>query len=137
MVACWLVARTRIDDAASLAVSDVIHERFTALPASATIGDVRNWFAASSHRRMAILADNGRYVGSLTPEHVAGDLDAGRPASEVAEHGPTVAPDARASAGQELALSTDARRVPVVDRDGRVLGIVSVTDDLTAFCGTG
>jgi CBS-domain-containing membrane protein len=31
---------------------------------------------------------------------------------------------------------TDARRVPVVDHDGRVLGIVSVTNDLTSFCGT-
>jgi CBS-domain-containing membrane protein len=30
---------------------------------------------------------------------------------------------------------TDARRVPVVDGDGLVLGIVSVTNDLTAFCG--
>jgi CBS domain-containing protein len=66
---------------------------------------------------------------------VAGDVDAGRPASEVAQHGPTVAPDAPARAGEKLALLTDARRVPVVDSEGRLLGIVSVTNDLTAFCG--
>ena len=125
----------RLDDAAGLTVLDVIHRRFTALPADATIGDVRNWFAASASRRMAVIAHDGRYVGSLTPAHVAGDLDAERLASEVAQHGPTIAPDAPASAGEKLALLTDARRVPVVDSDGRVLGIVSVTNDLTAFCG--
>jgi CBS domain-containing protein len=132
-----LVSRTSIGDATGLTVADVINKRFAALPASATVGDVRDWFAASSHRRMAILANEGRYIGSLAPVHVADDVDAARPAAEVAQHGPTIAPDAPASAGEELALLTDARRVPVVDRDGRLLGIVSVTEDLTGFCGTG
>ena len=39
--------------------------------------------------------------------------------------------------GEELALATPARRVPVVDGDGRLLGIVAVTTDLQGFCGTG
>jgi CBS domain-containing protein len=33
-------------------------------------------------------------------------------------------------------LQTDARRVPVVDHDGRLVGVVSVTHDLASFCGT-
>jgi CBS domain-containing protein len=131
------VPPTRVDEAAGLTVADVIHRRFTTLPASATIGDVRDWFAASPRRRMAVLADEGCYVGSLAPVDVAGEVDAARPAADVAHHDPTVAPEAPASAGEELALSTDARRVPVVDRDGRLLGILSVTGDLKAFCGTG
>jgi CBS domain-containing protein len=130
------MAKTKIDEAAGLTVADVIHSRFTALPASATIGDVREWFAASTSRRMAFLADDDRYAGSVTPEHVAGDLDPTRPATEVAQLGPTVLPDAPATHGQEVALQTDARRVPVVDHDGRLLGVVSVTTDLKAFCGT-
>ncbi len=125
----------KLEDATGLTVLDVIHRRFTALPADATVGDVRDWFGASASRRMAVLAHDGRYVGSLTPAHVSGDVDAERPAAEVAQRGPTIAPDAPASAGEKLALLTDARRVPVVDRDGRLLGIVSVTADLTAFCG--
>jgi CBS domain-containing protein len=130
------VARTTIDDAAGLAAADVIHKRFTALPHTATIGDVREWFAASSHRRVAVLADDGHYAGSLTPADLAGDLDAGRRASEIARRGPTITPDAPASAAHELALSSEVRRVPVVDRDGRLLGVVGVTDDLAAFCGS-
>ncbi len=131
-----MVSRTTIVDAAGLAVADVIHKRFTALPHSATIGDVREWLAASSHRRVAFLAEDGHYVGSLTPADLADNLDAGRRASEVARRGPTIAPDARASAAHQLAASSDTRRVPLVDGDGKLLGVVGITDDLAAFCGT-
>jgi CBS domain-containing protein len=124
------------DDAVGLAAADVLHKSFTALPHSATIGDVRDWLAASSHRRVAFLADDGHYVGSLTPADLAGDLDAGRRASEVARRGLTIAPEAPASGAYELALSSDARRVAVIDRDGRLLGVVAVTADRAAFCGS-
>jgi CBS domain-containing protein len=130
------MAKTRIDEAAGLTVADVIHAKFTALPASATIGDVREWFAGSTSRRMAFLVDDERYAGSVLPEHVAGDVDPTRPATDVARLGPTVLPDAPATHGQNVALQTAARRVPVVDHDGRLLGVVSVTTDLKAFCGT-
>lgn len=131
-----VVPRTAIDDAANLAVADVLHKRFTALPASATVGEVRAWFQASSHRQMAVLADRGCYVGSLTRTDVAGELDPERPASQLARRGPIVAPDAPARTGHELALSTEALRVPVVDREGRLLGVVGVIEDLAGFCGT-
>jgi CBS domain-containing protein len=131
------MAHTRLDEAAALTVADVVHRKFSALPADATIGDVRDWFVASTSRRMAVLADQGRYAGSLTPADLDGDLDPARPAAEVAHDGPTVLPEAPASEGEQLALRTDARRVPVVGRDGRLLGVVSVTEDLQAFCGTG
>jgi CBS domain-containing protein len=131
------VPKTRTDEAAGLTVADVTHRHFSALPASATIGEVSDWFAASASRRMAILADDaGRYAGALTPSDVAGEVDRTLAAAEVAKDGPTIGPEAPARAGEELALSTDARRVVVVDHERRVLGIVSVTGDLTSFCGT-
>ena len=125
----------RLDEAAGLTVADVTHSRFNALPGSATVADVLAWFAESGSRRMALLADDGRYVASLVP----GDLDGAdpeRPAAELAGEWPTVAPGDSAKRGEELALRTDARRVPVVDHDGRLLGIVAVTTDLQGFCGT-
>ena len=48
-----------------------------------------------------------------------------------------MAPGDPALRGEELALSTGTRRVPVVDHDGRLLGIVAVTTDLQGYCGTG
>ena len=131
------MAHTKLGEAAGLTAADVVHRTFSALPADTTIGAVRDWFAASTSRRMAFLADAERYVGSLSRDDVAGDLDPNAPAADVSHAGPTVLPDAPASEGEQLALRTDARRVPVVDRDGRLLGVVSVTEDRQAFCGTG
>ena len=132
------MAHTKLGEAAGLTAADVVHRKFSALPADTTIGAVREWFAASTSRRMAFLADAERYVGSLSRDDVAGDiLDPNAPAADVSHAGPTVLPDAPASEGEQLALRTDARRVPVVDRDGRLLGVVSVTEDRQAFCGTG
>ena len=130
------MAKTQIDAADGLTAADVIHAKFSALPATATIGDVRDWFAVSTSRRMAFLVDGERYAGSVTPEDIAGDVDLTRPATEVAQLGPTIAPEAPATRGHEVALQTAARRVPVVDHDGRLLGVVSVTTDLQGFCGT-
>jgi CBS domain-containing protein len=129
------VPRTPLDSAAQLLCADVLHSRFEALPGTATIDDVRSWFAASSHRKMAFLADDDRYVGSLTRGDVAESVSPGRPAAELARPGPTIAPDAPARAGHELAIAGGALRVPVVDGDGRLLGVVAVTDDLAGFCG--
>jgi CBS domain-containing protein len=130
--------KTRIDEAEGLTVTDIIHAKFTALPATATVGDVRAWFAASTSRREAFVADGDRYVGSLTPADVEGDVDPAGLAVDVAQQdGPTVAPDAPATTGRDLALLTETRRVPVVDSDGRLLGVVAVTGDLQSFCGTG
>ena len=129
--------RLRIDEADGLTVGDITHIRFSALPAGATVGEVRAWFAQSTSRRLAFIADGERYLGSLTPDDVAGDGDDERPAVEVAQDGPTVSPAAPATTGRDLALLSDARRVPVVAGDGRLLGVVAVTGDMQSFCGTG
>jgi CBS domain-containing protein len=128
--------KIRIDDAGGLTVADITHAKFTALPATATVGDVRDWFAASTSRRQAFVADDGRYVGSLTPQDLERAEDPARPAVEVAQDGPTVSPRASAAEGRDLALLTESRRVPVVDDDGVLLGVVAVTGDMQSFCGT-
>lgn len=132
-----LVAARTVADAAGMLVADVIHGRSPALPVTASVGDVRAWFAASTHRRLAVLSENNRYAGCLTRDDVAGELDADVPAVRVAHEGPTVAPDAPAQVGHQLAASTQALRVPVVDDAGHLVGVLAVTEDLTAFCGTG
>jgi CBS-domain-containing membrane protein len=129
------MARTSLAEATGLTVADVVHERFSALPVDATIAQVRDWFAASSHRRIAVLADHRRYAGSLTRDDLGGDLDPLRPAADLASPGPTVAPEAPAHTAHKLAIATPVLRVPVVDHDGTLIGVVGITDDLAAFCG--
>jgi CBS domain-containing protein len=129
------MARTPLNITTDLACADVLHSRFEALPPTATIADVRRWFAASSHRRMAFLADGDLYLGQLTRDDVAEPLDARLAAADVARPGPTIAPEAPASSGHELAVAAGALRVPCVDGDGRLLGVVAVTEDRAGFCG--
>jgi Mg/Co/Ni transporter MgtE len=130
------MARTRLDEAGGLSVADVTHSKFSALPASTTVAEVREWFARSESRRMALLADDGRFAGHLVPEDLPVTADPEQAAAELARLEPTVSPGDPAKRGEELALSTPARRVPVVDDDGRLVGIVAVTTDLEDFCGT-
>lgn len=131
-----MVARTNIADATDLTVAQVLHKRCDALDAGVTVAEVREWFAASSHRRMAFLADEDRYVGSLTREDLEGEVDPNTRAADFAHDGPTVDPDAPARFGYEVATRTQARRVPAVDPAGKLLGVLAVTDDLGGFCGT-
>ena len=130
------MAPTRVDEAAGLTVADVMHSRFSALPASANVGEAQEWFAESTSHRLALIADDGRYLGRLVPGDVA-DADPAQPAVALAQRGPTVGPDEPAGRGEQLALESGIRRVPVVDHDDRVLGIVAITTDLQGFCGTG
>jgi CBS-domain-containing membrane protein len=130
------MARTPLDDATNLTAADVIHKRFSALPADSTVAEVRDWFAASSHRKIAVLADDRRYAGSVTREDLEADVDPLRAAADLARSDPMVSPEAPARTAYELATATPALRVPVVDDDGALLGVVGVTDDLAGFCGT-
>ena len=131
------MSKIRIDQADELTVRDVLHAKLSTLDATSTVADVRAYFAASASRRQAFVVDDGRYVGSLTLAEVDGEPDPERLASELAEPGTTIGPDAPATAGRDLALQTDARRVPVIDENGRLIGVVAVTGDLQSFCGTG
>jgi CBS domain-containing protein len=131
------MSKIKIDEADELTVRDVVHAKLSALDATSTIADVRAYFAASTSRRQAFVVDDGRYVGSLTKADLE-DADPDRLAADVADRsGPTIGLDAPATTGRDLALQTDARRVPVVDDDGKLVGVVAVTGDLTSFCGTG
>ena len=130
------MAKIKIGEAGGLTVAAVMHAQFTVMPATATVAEVRDYFAASSSRRLAVVAeDNGVYVGVLTPAQLIGG-DPARPAADLADPGPTVSPGEPAETGRDLALGTDSRRVPVVDDDGRLVGILAVTSDLQCFCGT-
>lgn len=125
----------KVSEAGGLTVEAVMHAQLSALPASATVADVRDYFAASSHRRLAVVVDDGVYVGALTPAHLTG-RDSALPAAEIADPGPTVSPGAPAETGRDLALATESRRIPVIDDGGRLVGVLAVTNDLQHFCGT-
>ena len=78
------MAKIRIDAVDQLTVQDVLHAKLSTLDASATIADVREYFAQSASRRQAFVVDDGRYVGSLTPADIGDGVAAERLAADVA-----------------------------------------------------
>ncbi len=123
---------TRTADIVGLTVADVMHPDTESLPATATIGELREWFAVSPSRRLAVIAGE-RYAGSIRPGDIPPDAPADRPALEIAVDGPTLSPETSAVIGRDLVIETEGRRVPVVDVDGRLHGVLAVTSDLRFF----
>jgi CBS domain len=128
-----MLPRTSTEHIAGLTVADVMHADVTSVPPTVTVGELRGWFGGSPSRRLAVLAADGMYAGALTPADVACDAPDNRPALEVARDLPTVAPETSALEGRDLAIGSDARRIPVVDAEGRFHGVLAVTSDLQYF----
>jgi len=125
--------RVHTDAVDGLTVADVMHADFTTVPPGATVGSVRAWFQGSASRRLALIADAGRYVGSLTRAEVEDDSTPMRTVDEIARIGSTVSPEAAAAFGRDIVLQTEARRVAVVDLDGRLVGVLALTSDEQFF----
>ena len=121
------------DDVDGLTVADVMHAGVTSLPATATVGELRAWFAVSPSRRLAVLTDGARYAGALTPADVGPALPDDAAALEAAREHATLAPDLAAAAGRDLVAAAEGRRMPVVDDSRRFLGVLALTTDLQFF----
>jgi CBS domain-containing protein len=127
---------TELREAEALTVADVMHRHVSSLPASVTVDEVRAYFAASGSRRVALLVDGERYVGSIPATELPANVDPAGPAAVHALAGPTIRPQASAARAGELALGDSTSRVAVVDDAGKLVGIVAVTEDRLRFCGT-
>ncbi len=132
-----LMPNITIDRVDGLRAEDVMHAQTSALDRQTTVAQARAYFAASTSRRLAIIADAGRYLGALTPAALHGDVDPDTPALARVPLHPTVAPEDPAATARDLALASETRRVPVVAGDGTFVGIVSVNSGREWFCGTG
>jgi CBS domain-containing protein len=123
-------------EAEGLTAADVMHRHVSTLGASVTVGELREYFAASASRRLALLADGERYIGSISAEDLPAGIDSDGPAVVLAVPGPTVRPRASAADARELARGHPTRRLPVVDDGGALVGIIAVNEQRSRFCGT-
>ena len=126
-------SRHSTEDTDGLTVADVMHAGVATMPPTATVGELRDWFAGSASRRLAVIADDGRYAGSLTPADIDAGLPADGPALDLAPSRPTITPGTPAATGRDLVVATDANRIPVVDEAGRFHGVLAVTRDHRYF----
>jgi CBS domain-containing protein len=110
-----------------------MHAGVESLPPDAAVGELRDWFAVSASRRLAVIGAGGRYAGSLTPADIPPAAPVHQPALELAHARPTLPPDMPADTGRDLVMASDGRRLPVVDGDGMLYGVLAVTTDLQFF----
>ena len=127
---------TQLHEIDGLSAADVMHRRVTTLPASTTVGELREYLGESGSRRLAILVEGERYVASIPGADLPAGADPGDRAADHAVEVPTIGPDASAVEARDLALSLPTRRVPVVDDGGTLLGIVAIDEHHTRFCGS-
>jgi len=124
-----------LEDVNGATAADLMHRRITTLPASATVAELRAYFAESTSHKLALLVDGERYVGSLEPPALDGAPDSAV-ASDFAVRGDTVEPDVPADVARERAMAMASSRLPVVDADGRLAGIIAINSRRDGFCGT-
>jgi CBS-domain-containing membrane protein len=128
----------QITDVDGITAAAVMHPVLTTLTVSACAADVRDYFAASSSRRLATLTDGDRYAGAICADRMAQrDDPPDTPATDLVHPHPTVGPETPAAEARDLALGAPSRRVPVVDGDGRLVGVVAIDKLRVSFCGTG
>jgi Mg/Co/Ni transporter MgtE len=125
----------RIGDVDGATAADLMHSRLTALPATATVGELRAYFYASASHKLALIVDGERYVGSVAPDAL-GDAADDAPAAGLARREPVVRVDAPAAQAEAAALAEPSDRLPVVDEAGRLVGIVAINHARDGFCGT-
>jgi CBS domain-containing protein len=124
-----------LDDVHGATAADLTHRRITTLPASATVAELRAYFAESTSHKLALLVDGERYVGSLEASALDGAPDSAA-AGSFASLGETVAPDMPADDARDRAMAMGSSRLPVVDGDGRLVGIIAINSRRDGFCGT-
>jgi CBS-domain-containing membrane protein len=131
------VSNVRVDEIDGLDVAAVTHAKLSTIAATATVAEARAYFAVSSSRRLAFVVADDHYVGSLTPADLPDDADPDDPVVPLARVRPTVGTDEPASVGRDMALASESRRVPVIDRERRLIGVVALNRTCEWFCGTG
>jgi predicted transcriptional regulator len=110
--------------------------RASTLPVASTVGVLRDYFAASSSRRLAVIVDGDRYVGAIAREDIADGVDAGTRAADFARREPVIDASRSGREARDAALESPTARLPVVDRHGVLVGVVALNHDRDGFCGT-
>src|SRR3954471_10259487 len=117
-------------DAAGPAVRDVMLAEARTIPPGTPVEEVRETFA-NPRVKLLLVAEGERFLGTLTPGAVPAS---GTIAAGVDTDAPTLDPDDGIERALELLERTS--RVPVVDADGRLHGLVCLNRGKSAFCAS-
>jgi CBS domain-containing protein len=117
-------------DKAGPTVRDVMLAEARTIPADTPVEDVRETFA-NPRVKLLLVADGERFIGTLSPADVPAE---GTIAAGVDTGAATL--DPQDSVERALELLEHTSRVPVVDPEGRLHGLVCLNRGKSAFCAS-
>jgi CBS domain-containing protein len=115
------------------AVRDVLLREARAVSPDTPVQQVRETFE-NPRVKLLLVADGDRFLGTIGPDDLP-DGD-GTIAAHVRGDAPRVAPDDAVQTALELVAQTGLVRIPVVDGDGRLEGLVCFNRARNAFCAS-
>jgi CBS domain-containing protein len=101
-------------------------------PADTTLAQVREQFA-NPRVKLLLVTDHGRFLGTLTRDDVPAEGD-GEIGDYVDPRAPRIDPQAPVTDAVDLLEGTGTNRLPVVDGDGTLLGLVCWDSSGRQFC---
>ena len=121
-----------LDEAGSHA-RDVMLDEPKAFPPTLTVAEARTVFE-SPKQKLLLICDGARYVGAIRRDGLDGAPD-DQPATDFLDDTvPVMAPDDPSDRVPRLVESSGLTRIPVVDNDGTLLGLVCFNTSPATFC---
>ena len=106
-----------------------------ATPAGTPLTQAREMFANPHVKLLLVVGDDGRFAGTLTREDLRDDATGDATVGDLARaDAPRTGPGAPVGQAVELLQATGTDRLPVVDDDGRLCGLVCMDRSGTHFC---
>jgi CBS-domain-containing membrane protein len=121
-------------DQAGPAVRDAMLRAPRTVPAQTTVADAREMLS-NPRVRLLLVVDGDRFLGSVTTDDLHDEASGGDWLSAHAhEDAPRVDPDASVAEGVAMLERLGVRRLPVVDSDDRLLGLLCLDRTGTMLC---
>jgi CBS domain-containing protein len=115
------------------AVRDVLLREARAVAPDTPVREVRETFE-NPRVKLLLVAEGDRFLGTIGPDDLP-DGD-GTIAAHVRGDAPRVTPGDAVRTALELVEQTGLNRIPVVDEDGRLEGLVCFNRSRNAFCAS-
>jgi CBS domain-containing protein len=118
-------------------VADVMLRDPRTVPAATTVAEAREALA-NPRERMLLVTRDGRFAGAVPRDRISDDLDDGLTLEALLdEETPRVTPEEPSRRALELLDADESERLPVVEADGSLVGLVCFNRRRNVFCVDG
>jgi CBS domain-containing protein len=114
-------------------VEDIMLRGPRTLSPASTVAEARRAFE-NPRERLLLIARDGRFIGALGRDAVTPDVADETPLEQLPADGQSIAPSAPVAEALELLETETGERLPVVEPDGTLVGLVCFNRRKGHFC---